>query len=35
MIAHTAVSAVDDGTMTNEWGSIHVDDEACQRSVLN
>ncbi|MGL1007664.1 TldD/PmbA family protein [Vibrio vulnificus] len=30
MIAHPAVSAVDDGTMTNEWGSIHIDDEGME-----
>ncbi|EHK9042909.1 TldD/PmbA family protein [Vibrio vulnificus] len=30
MIAHSAVSAVDDGTMTNEWGSIHIDDEGME-----
>ncbi|HFQ5055386.1 TldD/PmbA family protein [Vibrio vulnificus] len=36
MIAHSAVSAVDDGTMTNEWGSIHIDDEGMktQRTQL-
>ena len=27
MIANPAVSAVDDGTITNEWGSINIDDE--------
>lgn len=27
MIAHSAVSAVDDGTIDNAWGSISVDDE--------
>lgn len=27
MIANEAVSAVDDGTMNNEWGSINIDDE--------
>ena len=26
-IAHSAVSAVDDGTILNEWGSINIDDE--------
>ena len=26
-IAHSAVSAVDDGTISNEWGSINIDDE--------
>ena len=26
-IAHSAVSAVDDGTIANEWGSINIDDE--------
>ncbi|MCF8777821.1 TldD/PmbA family protein [Vibrio sp. IRLE0018] len=30
MIAHSAVSAVDDGTITNEWGSIHIDDEGME-----
>ncbi|MCL9777137.1 TldD/PmbA family protein [Vibrio methylphosphonaticus] len=36
MIANTAVNAVDDGTMTNEWGSIHIDDEGMptQRTQL-
>lgn len=29
-IAHNAVSAVDDGTITNEWGSISIDDEGMQ-----
>ena len=35
-IASTIVSAVDDGTMPNEWGSINVDDEGTpsQRNVL-
>ncbi len=27
MIANSVVSAVDDGTIKNEWGSIHIDDE--------
>lgn len=27
MIAHPAVSAVDDGTIDNAWGSINIDDE--------
>ena len=27
MIANPAVSATDDGTMSNEWGSINIDDE--------
>ena len=26
-IANTCVSAVDDGTMSNYWGSINIDDE--------
>ena len=30
MIAHSAVSAVDDGTMENEWGSINIDDEGME-----
>ncbi|MFH4666571.1 TldD/PmbA family protein [Vibrio cidicii] len=30
MIAHPVVNAVDDGTMTNEWGSIHIDDEGME-----
>ncbi|EOD81416.1 TldD protein [Grimontia indica] len=30
MIAHSAVSAVDDGLMTNEWGSINIDDEGME-----
>ena len=30
MIANEAVSAVDDGTMANEWGSINIDDEGMQ-----
>ena len=36
MIANPVVSAVDDGTMTNEWGSINIDDEglATQRTQL-
>ncbi len=36
MIAHPAVNAVDDGTMANEWGSIHIDDEGMptQRTQL-
>ena len=29
-IAHSAVSAVDDGTIANEWGSINIDDEGMQ-----
>lgn len=35
-IAHEAVSAVDDGTMDNEWGSISIDDEGMptQRTQL-
>jgi len=36
MIASSIVNAVDDGTMTNEWGSINIDDEgmATQRTQL-
>jgi len=36
MIASTVVSAVDDGTMVNEWGSINIDDEgmATQKTQL-
>lgn len=36
LIANPVVNAVDDGTMTNEWGSIHIDDEgmATQRTQL-
>jgi TldD protein len=36
LIAHEAVSAVDDGTMDNEWGSISIDDEGMptQRTQL-
>ncbi len=36
MIANPAVSAVDDGTMTHEWGSINIDDEGMgtQRTQL-
>jgi TldD protein len=30
MIAHPVVSAVDDGTMSGEWGSINIDDEGMQ-----
>jgi len=30
MIAHPVVSAVDDGTMVGEWGSINIDDEGMQ-----
>ncbi len=35
-IAHSAVSAVDDGTIKNEWGSINIDDEGMptQRTQL-
>ncbi len=29
-IAHSAVSAVDDGTMENLWGSINIDDEGME-----
>ena len=36
MIASPVVSAVDDGTLANEWGSIHIDDEGMptQRTQL-
>ncbi len=36
MIASPMVSAVDDGTLANEWGSLHIDDEgmATQRTQL-
>ena len=36
MIASPVVSAVDDGTLTNEWGSIEIDDEGMptQRTQL-
>jgi len=30
MIASSIVNAVDDGTMTNEWGSINIDDEGME-----
>ena len=30
MIANPVVNASDDGTMTNEWGSINIDDEGMQ-----
>ncbi len=30
MIANSVVSAVDDGTMTNQWGSINIDDEGME-----
>ena len=30
MIANPVVSAVDDGTMANEWGSINIDDEGME-----
>jgi TldD protein len=30
LIANPAVSAVDDGTMTKEWGSINIDDEGME-----
>ena len=35
-IAHEAVTAVDDGTITNLWGSLNVDDEGmeAERTVL-
>ena len=35
-IASTVVTAIDDGTMPNEWGSINIDDEGnpTQRNVL-
>ena len=29
-IAHSEVSAVDDGTIDNEWGSISIDDEGME-----
>ncbi len=36
LIAHPSVTAIDDGTIANAWGSINVDDEgnAVQRTVL-
>ena len=36
MIAHPTLSAVDDGTLANEWGSINIDDEGMttQRTQL-
>ena len=36
LIAHEAVSAVDDGTMAHEWGSLSIDDEGMptQRTQL-
>ncbi|MEX1058359.1 MAG: TldD/PmbA family protein, partial [Natronospirillum sp.] len=36
MIAHPGVSAVDDGTLSNAWGSINIDDEGMptQRTQL-
>ena len=36
IIANSVVSAVDDGTMTNQWGSINIDDEGMktQRTQL-
>lgn len=36
LIAHEALSAVDDGTMNNEWGSLSIDDEGMptQRTQL-
>lgn len=35
-IAHEKVTAIDDGTLPNEWGSINIDDEGTptQRNVL-
>ena len=35
-IAHEKVTAIDDGTLPNEWGSINIDDEGtpAQRNVL-
>ncbi|MGF1759556.1 TldD/PmbA family protein [Photobacterium sagamiensis] len=30
MIANPVVSAVDDGTMSNEWGSVNIDDEGME-----
>lgn len=34
MIAAPCVTAVDDGTLTNEWGSLHVDDEGMPTTNL-
>ncbi len=36
LIAHPAVSAIDDGTLANEWGSLNIDDEGMQtkKSIL-
>lgn len=34
MIAAPCVTAVDDGTMVNEWGSLHVDDEGAPTTNL-
>jgi len=35
-IAHESVTAIDDGTLTNEWGSLNIDDEGnkTQKTVL-
>lgn len=30
MIANSAVNAIDDGTLVNEWGSINIDDEGVE-----
>lgn len=34
MIAAPCVTAIDDGTMVNEWGSLHVDDEGMATTNL-
>ena len=34
MIAAPCVTAIDDGTMTNEWGSTHIDDEGMPTTNL-
>ena len=34
MIAAPCVTAIDDGTMVNEWGSLHVDDEGMPTTNL-
>ena len=34
MIAAPCVTAIDDGTMVNEWGSLHVDDEGTPTTNL-
>jgi len=35
-VAHESVTAIDDGTLVNEWGSLNIDDEGnkTQRTVL-